>query len=620
MDFKQVIAIVMGATLLLIGWFTLMPGPSTELQTRDASVSTQTESEVIEFGESWFLEFVKRDPEWVSQLRLFGDQSDPTGDQLLNASLGYQREGLEFVKEGLAQLREYDISAQDFQTQTSVRVLEWWMDNQVRAEDFMLHGYVVFPGFGVQNAIISFMTDAHEVHSVRDAENYISRLSKFDKKFAQVHDVLLAQEENDILLPQALIPGVVNGMQGLIDTPPTEHPLYTSFERKLDELSGLSENQKERFLERVVVEINESVNPGYQHIIDFLQRVEPKSPGNEEVGVWRLPNGDAYYKWLVRNHTTTEMTPEEIHQIGLREVERIQEQMIEILEAEGFEGANIQQIFGAYSQNARPDPEWNFPATPEGEAAALAEYHRLIDEVKIKMADAFDILPEAPVEVRPVPDYAAATSPGAYYQPPSFDGSRPGIFYINFANGLPFKPGMQTLTYHEAIPGHHFQLALQQESDLIPDFQKIMIYTVHAEGWALYTEKLAREYDMYEHPYYLLQNLWSELFRAVRLVVDTGLHYKRWSIQETADYMTANLGFPIWGEIYRYVVIPGQALAYKTGELKILELRERARDELGPAFDIAEFHNVVLLNGGMPLEILEDVVDHYIETTLAASN
>ena len=631
MDIKTIIVLLLGAVLLAVGVMFLAPtsqnqstatrSPSTSESTSSSIETTSISSDLSleEFQDAWFLEHVEQSPEWVSQLRMFGEMPDPTGDQFNDASIAGFEAGLEFVREGLSQLRTYDLSAQSFEGQTASNILEWYMDNQVRSEEFMLHPYVVFPGFGVQNAQVGFMTDTHEVHSRQDAENYISRLGLFMEKFHQVHLVMIEQERRGIVLPKTLIPNVITGMEQFIAGPASESPLYTSFVRKLEEFDGLSQSEIDDYSERARNEITDTVYPAYQMLIDYMRSVEPNAPGDDEVGVWRLPNGAEYYEWLVRNHTTTDMTPEEIHQLGNREVARIHELMIDLLREEGFEGETFNEIYLAYSNFARPNPDYNFPATPEGEAAALAEYHRYIDDVKIKMADAFNVLPQAPVDVRPVPDYAAATSPGAYYQTPSFDGSRPGVFYINFGNGLPFKPGMQTLTYHEAIPGHHFQLALQQESENLPDFQKILIFTSHAEGWALYTEKLAREYGMFEEPFNLVQNMWSELFRAARLVVDTGIHYKRWSLQEAADYYTETLGFPIWGEIYRYVVIPGQALAYKTGELKIIELRERARDALGTRFDIKDFHDVVLMNGGMPLSILEEVVDHYIETTLASN-
>jgi uncharacterized protein (DUF885 family) len=635
MGIREILLIIVGAAVLLGAVLMISSGPSiapvsqgesplsqnnsTSTQSTESSQSSSANNRSVqEIQDEIFQEHVNSSPEWNSQLRMFGDSPDPLGDQIDDISPAAEIEGLEFSKASLATLRNIDLSALSFDEQTSTNVFSWYFDDLVRRGEFMFYDYLIAPGFGAQNGIISFMTDVHEVKSKLDADNYIARLRQVDTKMDQAVEGVQRRKEAGVLLPSHLMGAVIGSVQGIIAPEPADNPLHSSFLEKLNELDGLSEQEITTYSQTAQQIIKDEIYPAYERMITWFQGEVDSAPGFDEVGVWRFPRGEEYYEYLVRRHTTSDMTAEEAHQIGLNEVARIQEEMRGFLEELGYTG---QETFGALYAQYRgaegANPELNYPQTPESRDEAVADYNRHIADVLERLEGYFNVLPEAPVEVWPVPDYQEATSPGAYYRQPSFDGSRPGVFFINLGR-LPFKPGMQTLTYHEAVPGHHFQLALMQESDHLPTFQKIIFFTSHAEGWALYAEKLAREIGMYTDAHSKLSNRWSELFRAVRLVVDTGLHYKRWSRDETITYMTDNLGFPIAREVDRYIVIPGQALAYKSGELKIIQLRQRAEQALGSDFAISEFHDVVLLNGGMPMSILEEVVDHYIEAKLAS--
>jgi uncharacterized protein (DUF885 family) len=315
------------------------------------------------------------------------------------------------------------------------------------------------------------------------------------------------------------------------------------------------------------------------------------------------------------------MTPEEVHQVGLAEVARIKKEMWDILLSEGY--MDTTRTLGEVIQTLNKEDRFLFPDSDEGRKMIIEEYNRILDEISVGLDDAFDLRPKAGLEVRRVPEFKEEGSAGAYYNRPTMDGSRGGIFYANLRNvHETVKFGMKTLAYHEGIPGHHFQLAIQSELEGVPVFRTIGLFTAYTEGWALYSERLAWELGFYDNdPFGNLGRLQAEMFRAVRLVVDTGIHFKKWTREEAIAYMVANTGMTtseVVTEIERYIVMPGQACAYKIGMLKILELRDKAKTELGDDFDLKEFHNVVLVNGAVPLDILEDLVNDYIEGSKSA--
>ncbi|MEM7353510.1 MAG: DUF885 domain-containing protein, partial [Acidobacteriota bacterium] len=321
------------------------------------------------------------------------------------------------------------------------------------------------------------------------------------------------------------------------------------------------------------------------------------------------------YRLALQLFTTSDLEPEAIHRMGLAEVERIQAEMLTILDETG---RDVSAGFAPAMAALQDDPSFYYPDTDEGRAAILRDYQVMIDEISAGLDGAFDIRPVAGVEVRREAEFKEATAPGAHYQRPAMDGSRPGVFFANLYDikATP-KYGMRTLAYHEAVPGHHFQIALQMEQEDLPFFRRLIPFTAFSEGWALYAERLAWELGFLEDPYDNLGRLQAELFRSVRLVVDTGIHHQRWSREAAIDYMLANTGMAesdVTSEIERYFIMPGQACAYKIGMMKILELREKAQEALGERFDLREFHRVVLTGGAMPLPMLERVVDELIES------
>lgn len=514
------------------------------------------------------------------------------------------------LKESRVTLLSYedeDLSDADIM---SKRIAMSLMDSLVELEKFRFHNYPVNQMFGAQNGFPSFMESTHQVHSVRDAEDYVSRLSQAGRKFDQVLDGLRHRESLEILPPQFVVTKVLEEMRNFVATPPEEGILMVSLTDKMQKAELNEEDQKRIALE-AREQIESTVYPAYGRLISYFEELDNKVSENH--GVWALPDGDELYRLAVKLFTTTDYSPDYLHDFGLSEVDRIQAEIMAILETEGWDVS--EGFFKAISEMAE-DPKFYYSDSDEGRDQILADYKSILDEISVGLEPYFDVMPEAGVDVERIPEFKEKTSPGAYYQQPAMDGSRPGVFYANLYD-IKATPryGMRTLAYHEGIPGHHFQLAIQQQQKGLPFFRRIIPAVAYSEGWALYAERLAWELGFQDDPYDNIGRLQGELFRAVRLVVDTGIHYKRWSREAAIDYMMVNTGITesdVVAEIERYFVMPGQALAYKVGMTKLLELRDLAKSELGERFDMREFHNVVLTNGSVPLDILEDLVNEYI--------
>ncbi len=495
----------------------------------------------------------------------------------------------------------------------SKRIAQSMLGMIVEGEKFRFHTFPVNQMMGVQSGFPSFMESTHQVHSVRDAQDYVSRLNAVGTQFDQVLEGLRHRQELGIHPPQFVVTKVLEEMQNFVDTPAEENILMVALMDKMKE-AGLPENEQKRLALEAREAIETTAYPAYGRLIDFFEVLDEEVEGN--YGAWSLPDGEEYYRLALRLFTTTDYTPEFIHQMGLAEIDRIQAEILAILESEGWD---VSSGFSAAIEEMSENPMFYYSDSGEGRDQILADYQAMIDEISEGLEPYFDVMPESGVEVQRVPEFKQKTSPGGYYNPPAMDGSRPGVFYANLYDikATP-KYSMRTLAYHEAIPGHHFQLAIQQQQDDLPFFRRLVPFTAYAEGWALYAEQLAWELGFQQDPYDNIGRLQAELFRAVRLVVDTGIHAMRWSREEAIDYMLANTGMPesdVVAEIERYFIIPGQATAYKVGMSKILELRELARAELGDKFDIRDFHHVVLTNGSVPLDILEELVRQYIADT-----
>ena len=566
-----------------------------------------------------FVHFALKGPELLTMIGIlekFGLHGHNA--KLSDVSVANETKMYRWIKRDLGLLRSYDRKRQNAKLLLSTDIMDWFLDDLIRTEEFRFHDYPLNQMFGVQSELPNFMMTMHPLVSRLEARNYIKRLKRFGVKFDQVLEGLKVREEKGVLPPRFVIRRVLDEMIAFTGKPARENPLYTVFNDKLGKLEKVSAQDRESLLAGVEAEISRTVYPAYSKLIEYFNALEQKATSDD--GVWKLPQGGEYYAHCLRSNTSTDYSPEQVHEIGVKEVARIEGEMKTILAGLGFK-----KVVNAPKKLAELTKEERFlyPNTDEGRLAALTEYQAILDNMNAALEPYFAIRPRAALKVERVPEFREKTSAGAYYQMGDLGGKRPGIFYANLRDMKEvYKFGMKTLAYHEGIPGHHFQLAIAQELKGVPFFRRMVPFTAYVEGWALYAEKLAREIGFYkDDPYGELGYLDSELFRAVRLVVDTGIHAKKWTRQEAIDYMeahTANAHESIVSEVERYIVMPGQACAYKIGEIKMVELRDKARDALGSKFDLRKFHDVVLKNGGMPLNLLERVVDAFIQSGKSA--
>ncbi|MEO5719880.1 MAG: DUF885 domain-containing protein, partial [Chthoniobacterales bacterium] len=564
------------------------------------------------FYDKIFLELLFDEPELLSSLGLV-EQFGITGHngKLSDASPAHQQKGFDRIRRSLAQLHQYPLEKQTASQRLSTAVLDWYLTSEAEREKWQWHDYPVNQMFGVQNQFPSFMANTHRLHGARDCEYYVERLRALPVKFDQLLEGLKLREEKQITPPRFVVERVLQEMTAFVAQPPAENILATSFRTRAAKIAELTDAQRSDLQAEVEGAIRQQVYPAYQKLIDYFTALLPHTTTDD--GVWKLPDGDAFYAYKLQQQTTAKVNPEEIHALGVAEVARIETEMRALLDANGFAGQPIAAAMTVVSK----DPRFLFPDNDEGRAAVIAEHTRLIDQALERSTKLFLTIPRAKIDVRRLPAYREATSAIASYEPPALDGSRPGIFFVNLRDmSAIVKPAMSTLAYHEGVPGHHFQLSIAQEITGVPQFRKVIPFSAYAEGWALYTEWLAKDAGWYEgQPFADLCRLQAELFRAVRLMVDTGMHAKRWTREQAIAYMVEKTGFTetdVTAEIERYIVMPGQACAYKVGMLKIRELRTRAETALGAKFDLREFHDVVLKKGALPMEILEQQVDEYI--------
>jgi len=517
------------------------------------------------------------------------------------------------IKATLLDYQDNDLNESE---QLSKEIALYLLDFAESSKPYRYHDYPLNQLFGVQNGYPSFMQAQHQVNTIEDAENYLSRLQKVKVKFEQTLKGLKIREQKNIIPPKFVIERVLTEMTDFVNKPINENILYTSLKTKMEKSADIPTEKQAQILATAQSNIKNYVHPAYQLFIDYFTGLKDKAGSDD--GLWHLPNGDKAYQEQLKFFTTTNYTADEIHQLGLAEVDRIQAEIMTILAEQNFDTT---QGFSHAIEALAADPRFYYPDTDKGRAQILLDYQTILDEINAGLDSAFRIRPKAGMKVERIPQFKEKTAPGAYYQQPSLDGTRPGKFFANLYDikATP-KYSMRTLAYHEGIPGHHFQIAVAMELEGLPFFRKIPVFTAYTEGWALYAEHLAWELGFEKDPFDNIGRLQAELFRAVRLVVDTGIHAKHWTRQQAIDYMKTNTGMAlsdVTAEIERYIVMPGQATSYKIGMMKILSLREKAKKALGDKFDLRDFHDVVLKNGAVPLDILERLVNRYIKDTLA---
>jgi uncharacterized protein (DUF885 family) len=565
------------------------------------------------FFERAFDETLARSPMAMTQLGL-KDGYDRWDDLSEEKALA----DLQLALQQLAELkRTITFEALDEQAKVSHRMFVSAVERALEGWRWREHDYPLNQMYGLHAQVPAFLISFHAVETAADAQAYIARLRGIPTLFDQILAGVQAREARGVLPPRFVFPIVIDACRTVLRGQPFDlsgekSSLWEDIGKKFAGITDADDHAKAELLGYARAALVDSVQPAYEKLIAVLEAQQRIATDDD--GIWKLPQGREYYDHLLRGYTTTGLGADEIHQIGLREVARIHAEMSAIKDRVGFAGT-LQEFF----VHMRESPQYYYPNTPEGKQAYLDRATGYIDAMRARLPEFFGLLPRAALELRKVEPFREEGSPAAFYDQPAPDGSRPGVYYVNTFDmrGLPIYE-MESLAYHEAIPGHHMQIAIAQELEGIPRFRRYGGNTAYVEGWALYTEYFPKEFGFFTDPYMDFGRLSSELLRAARLVVDTGIHAQQWTRGQTMQWMRDNSPFPerdIFTETNRYIVLPGQACSYKIGMLRILELRELAKRELGEKFDLRAYHDLVLKDGAVPMDILEENVRAWIART-----
>ena len=580
-------------------------------ETSTIASAEQTENERID---AWFEERfqtgISKYPQFMTQLGIKTDNdkwNDLSKVFFLN-SLDETREELEYLK------ANFDYEKLDESHKISYRLFEKNALRDLDGADWWGYDYGFSQMRGYQSSIPSFLINYHRIDNISDAEAYVARLNGVKEYLGQAVENSKSNVARGIQPPAFVYDYVISDSENVLKGAPfTEDGTSTLLNDFKDKLSKIKPApvEKDRLIKEASDALINSFKPAYQALIAEMKI--QKTNASSDDGSWKLPNGSKYYKRRLNMMTTTDMTASEIHDLGLAEVARIHGEMRAIKDKVGFEG-DLQAFF----KHLKEDPAQTYEDSNAGRDAYLADATNMIDTMKGRLDDVFLRKPKADLEVKRVEAFREKSAGKAFYNRPAPDGSRPGRYYANlYRIGDMPKYQMEALAYHEGIPGHHMQLAIAQELEGIPKFRKYGGYTAYTEGWGLYSEYLPKEMGFYSDPYSDFGRLAMEIWRAARLVVDTGIHDKKWTRQQAIDYLLENTPNPEGDcikAIERYIVMPGQATAYKIGMLKIQALREDAKSRLGDKFDIREYHEIVLAEGAVPLDILEERVEAWIKS------
>jgi len=603
---KQTLIATAISTLLLTGCQQTQTNMSDSVN--KVVKTAQTESEKANaFFEDTFNRDVMRSPIYQTYMGIkkdYGKWDDGSEARAL--------EDLALTKKDLLTLKAMNYAALDASTQVSYNLMKQNLEDTIADFKWRHHNYPVNQMFGTHSMVPAFLINQHQIADVSEAKAYISRLNGVTEVFAQLEKDLEVRAQKGIIAPKFVFPHVIESSKNIIQGAPFESgddsTLLADFKRKVNKLE-IEQSEKDALISEATKSLESSIKPAYQQLITYLKTLEMRA--NNEDGAWKFPEGEAFYNNALARTTTTDLTAKQIHKTGLSEVTRIHNEMREIKQKVGFKGD-----LKAFMQFMKTDKQFYKPDTKEGKQEYLDEAVALIDNMKLRLDELFIVKPKADLKVKAVEAFREKAAGKAFYQQPAPDGSRPGVYYANLYDmeAMPTYQ-MEALAYHEGIPGHHMQIAIAQELEGVPKFRKFGGYTAYIEGWGLYSEFVPKEMGLYADPYSDFGRLSMELWRACRLVVDTGIHAMKWTRQEGIDYYvnnTPNATSDGVKMVERHVVMPSQATAYKIGMLKILELRKAAKAKLGDKFDIREFHDVVLKNGPLPLNVLEDFVDQYV--------
>ena len=597
-------------SLLTLCAFTLF------ISCKKEPVRTYTENEITAeskkvnaFFEKSFEEQVDLSPELQTRLGIKKDY-----DKLDNDSPEADAKKLALQKKELIWLTDsVNVEALSKEALLSYKLFKKKVENNIADYKYRLYNYPVNQMFGAQSGKPAFLINMHRIDDISDANAYISRLNEFNKYFTQLIKNLEAREAAGIVPPKFVFNKVIEDSENILKGKPFDNAdkkstLLKDFSEKVSNLD-IDTKTKSNLETLAKQALLTSVKPAYNSLISFIKK--QKERANSDHGAWKFPDGKAFYNNALKRTTTTDLTANEIHEIGLSEVARIHKEMNIIRNKVGFKGT-LQDFF----QFMKTDKQFYYKADKQGKAAYLKKAVNLIDSMETRLDEIFITKPKASIIVKAVESFREKSAGKAFYNRPAADGSRPGIYYANLYDmeSMPIYQ-MEALAYHEGIPGHHMQLAIQQELKEVPLFRKFGGYTAYTEGWGLYSEFIPKEMGFYVDPYSDFGRLAMELWRACRLVVDTGIHAKKWTREEGIAYYTENTPnaeLDVIKMVERHIVMPSQATAYKIGMLKILELRTKAKNALGDQFDIRDFHEVVITQGAIPLNILEEFVNDYI--------
>jgi len=597
-------------SLLTLCAFTLFISCKKEpLRTYTENEITAESKKVNAFFEKSFEEQLDLSPELQTRLGIKKDY-----DKLDNDSPEADAKKLASQKKKLIWLTDsVNVEALSKEALLSYKLFKKKVENNIADHKYRLYNYPVNQMFGAQSGKPAFLINMHRIDTISDANAYISRLNEFNKYFTQLIKNLEAREAAGIIPPKFVFNKIIEDSENILTGKPFDNAdkkstLLKDFSEKVSNLD-IDTKTKSNLETLAKQALLTSVKPAYNSLISFIKK--QKERANSDHGAWKFPNGEAFYNNALKRTTTTNLTANEIHELGLNEVARIHKEMNVIRNKVGFKGT-LQDFF----QFMKTDKQFYYNADKKGKDAYLKKAVSLIDSMKTRLDEIFITKPKADIIVKAVESFREKSAGKAFYNRPAADGSRPGIYYANLYDmeSMPIYQ-MEALAYHEGIPGHHMQLAIQQELKDVPLFRKFGGYTAYTEGWGLYSEFIPKEMGFYADPYSDFGRLAMELWRACRLVVDTGIHAKKWTREEGIAYYTENTPnakLDAIKMVERHIVMPSQATAYKIGMLKILELRAKAKNALGDQFDIRDFHEVVIAQGAIPLHILEEFVNEYI--------